>query len=141
MIQRIKETAFPWTRNTILIVDDSVQYMTLLEKFINRELPKAKVVKINDAVKALEFIRKIKRGAVSSPKIAVLDRNMSGLTGDELSVLLKNADSTIKTVLNSGYVSKSMIEAEMRRFKLDFVVEKDSDFRPLTSRLNQIMHV
>lgn len=97
----------------ILIVDDDNEYMNELEEYLVQAA--FKVVKKNNTFGILAFVKKIK------PELIILDLKINGMTGIDVTRLLRNSRATekipimlVSSYYNSDSENHKEIESEVQ---------------------------
>jgi CheY-like chemotaxis protein len=75
--------------NTVLIVDDETQLLSLMERNIRRADSGMKIIKANNGIEALEQLARIRRESGQDPLLIITDLEMPVMDGWDLIKALK----------------------------------------------------
>src|SRR5688572_3538343 len=83
---------------TILLVDDSSDYLAAIRPLLERE--GHKILVSNNGPDALEMLK------TQKIDLLLLDYYMPGMTGEEVVTQLRQFNSTVQVILQTGYASE-----------------------------------
>jgi len=99
---------------TVLIVDDSMLARAMMKKAVSNYNPDWKIITANNAVEGLTAYHEHK------PHIGIIDFNMPGMNGIELSEKLLDLDPEIQIALCTANIQKT-IKDQSDKLKLSFI--------------------
>ena len=133
MIQRISNTVNKFLRPTIWVIEDNEITSEVVRRKIEKTFKNVRVVEIRNGSEALNKISSISSGLLKCPMVVVIDRNLPGINGEQIGVLVKQACPKINTILYSGDANEAFASAEKRAFGFSEVVSKSSSPETLTN--------
>jgi two-component system response regulator YesN len=86
-------------RKIVSVVDDDLDISKLFQIALSENMEEITVVSFNDPIRALEHFNENKSEYV----LVISDLRMSGLNGLELLKRVKDSNSSVRTILMSGY--------------------------------------
>lgn len=87
------------SRKIVSVVDDDIDISKLFQIALSENMEGITVVSFNDPIRALEHFNENKSEYV----LVISDLRMSGLNGLELLKRVKDSNSSVRTILMSGY--------------------------------------
>ena len=126
-------------KQIISIVDDEEDISTLFRLAIDENIEGYDVISFNDPIFALEhFIEN-----ASSYALVISDLRMSGLNGLEFLKKVKEANSSVRTILMSGYNFDEVksYQAYMELGVIDSTIEKPITIQRLMHRIRDELQI
>ena len=95
-------------KDTILIVDDNKDSLTVMEDVLHKGIPEVDIIKMQDPMKVMECLDN------SQVSVIVLDVNMPGMTGIKLCNLIKSSDKSkhIPVLLITSHNTSSALKSQ-----------------------------
>jgi len=139
MIQRISNTVSKILNPSVWIVEDDNITAEILKRKISKSFKNVNVVIIRDGEEVLSKISNIESGICKCPKVAIIDRGLPSIPGEQVGVLMKKACPKIQTVLYSGDVDVSFSKAKKEAFGFTEILCKSSGTDALTNIISRFI--
>lgn len=121
------------------VVDDDIDISKLFQIALSENMEGIKVFSFNDPIRALEHFNENKSAYV----LVISDLRMSGLNGLELLRRIKDSNSSVRTILMSGYNFDEIksFQEYMERGIIDATIEKPVTIQRLCQRVEDELDI
>lgn len=120
--------------NNIILIDDSKTFVSAFSQILKKCIDNVKITTFTCPEKALEYIKKNK-----NYKLAILDWEMPGVTGDVLSVILKECIPQIKTMLITASTD-DIFTKRLSNYKFDSIMKKSDKIEHLLEKVKLLLN-
>jgi len=127
------------TKKMIGVVDDDIDISRLFYDILRENMSGYSIFSFTDPIKALEHFTENE----GSYALVISDLRMSGLNGLELLKKVKNVNSSVRTILMSGYNfdEHKLFQDYMKQGIIDSTIEKPVTIQRLCKRVNDELQV
>lgn len=132
MIRVARDTISNMLRPCIWIIEDDNICARLIMRKIQK-LGNVRIIHITTAKDFMERLNRLDAGIGIVPRVAIIDRNLPCIGGEEIGVLLKKCCPSTKTALYSGDIDGTLVDYEKKAFKFDAMIKKGKSNDGLTS--------
>jgi DNA-binding NtrC family response regulator len=121
------------SRKIVSVVDDDIDISKLFQIALSENMEGITVVSFNDPIRALEHFNENRSEYV----LVISDLRMSGLNGLELLKRVKDSNSSVRTILMSGYNFEEIksFQEYMELGIIDSTIEKPVTIQRLCQRV------